>query len=169
MNPRQRAHFRRILEDWKAELSQDNRPHGAHHAGRGDCVRRPQRPCEPGIDIALELRNRDRERKLIKKIDETIARSMLTTMATAKAVALRLASNASRPARRHAMHRLQDARRDAREASRQVTPGNQPAPVPEISRRANWKPLGNFELTCRVEAICPNPFPLTRSRPNSVK
>jgi DnaK suppressor protein len=25
-------------------------------------------------DIALELRNRDRERKLIKKIDETIAR-----------------------------------------------------------------------------------------------
>ena len=43
-------------------------------------------------DIALELRNRDRERKLIKKIDETIAtHRRRTTTATARAAASRSA------------------------------------------------------------------------------
>ena len=56
MNPRQLAHFRGILESLKGELSKDI-----------------DRTVQES-DMALELRNRDRERKLIKKIDETIAR-----------------------------------------------------------------------------------------------
>jgi RNA polymerase-binding protein DksA len=45
-------------------------------------------------DMAIELRNRDRERKLIKKIDETLVASKVATMATATSVALKLASSA---------------------------------------------------------------------------
>jgi DnaK suppressor protein len=39
-----------------------------------DGVRRPERPREPGVRHGARAPEPDRERKLIKKIDETIAR-----------------------------------------------------------------------------------------------
>ncbi|NOT17220.1 MAG: RNA polymerase-binding protein DksA [Sulfuriferula sp.] len=72
MSAGQLAHFRKILEDWKAELSQDI--DGTIHAMQEDATlfADPNDRASQESDMALELRNRDRERKLIKKIDKTI-------------------------------------------------------------------------------------------------
>ena len=49
-----------------------SRPYRASHAGRSGQLPRSGRPRQPGRRIQPELRARDRERKLIKKIDETL-------------------------------------------------------------------------------------------------
>jgi len=74
MNPKQRAHFKKVLEALKVELSQDI--DRTVHAMQDEATvfADPNDRASQESDIALELRNRDRERKLIKKIDETIAR-----------------------------------------------------------------------------------------------
>src|SRR5260370_8574504 len=74
MNPTQHAHFKKVLETLKVELSQDI--DRTVHAMQDDATlfADPNDRASQESDIALELRNRDRERKLIKKIDETIAR-----------------------------------------------------------------------------------------------
>ena len=74
MNLRQREHFKSVLEALKVELSQDI--DRTVHAMQDDATvfADPNDRASQESDIALELRNRDRERKLIKKIDETIAR-----------------------------------------------------------------------------------------------
>ncbi|TMG74398.1 MAG: RNA polymerase-binding protein DksA [Betaproteobacteria bacterium] len=74
MSPKQRAHFKKVLEALKVELSRDI--DRTVHAMQDDATvfADPNDRASQESDIALELRNRDRERKLIKKIDETIAR-----------------------------------------------------------------------------------------------
>ena len=74
MNQAQLAHFRKILEAWKAELSDDI--DGTIHAMQEDATlfADPNDRASQESDMALELRNRDRERKLIKKIEETVSR-----------------------------------------------------------------------------------------------
>ncbi|HVC49509.1 MAG TPA: RNA polymerase-binding protein DksA [Burkholderiales bacterium] len=74
MNKNQLMHFRKILEGWKAELSQDI--DRTVHAMQDEVTlfADPNDRASQESDMALELRNRDRERKLIKKIEETIAR-----------------------------------------------------------------------------------------------
>lgn len=74
MSAAQLAHFRKILEAWKAELSQDI--DGTIHAMQEDATlfADPNDRASQESDMALELRNRDRERKLIKKIEETVAK-----------------------------------------------------------------------------------------------
>lgn len=73
MNKRQLAHFRKILESWKSELSQDINRTVHTMQDEATIFADPNDRASQESDIALELRNRDRERKLIKKIDETIA------------------------------------------------------------------------------------------------
>jgi RNA polymerase-binding transcription factor len=74
MSLKQRAHFKQVLEALKAELSQDI--DRTVHAMQDDATvfADPNDRASQESDIAIELRNRDRERKLIKKIDETISR-----------------------------------------------------------------------------------------------
>ena len=74
MNSKQLAHFRKILEDWKAELSQDIDRTVHTMQDEATIFADPNDRASQESDMALELRNRDRERKLIKKIDETIAK-----------------------------------------------------------------------------------------------
>jgi DnaK suppressor protein len=74
MNPKQLAHFRKILEGWKAELSQDIDRTVHTMQDEATIFADPNDRASQESDMALELRNRDRERKLIKKIDETIAK-----------------------------------------------------------------------------------------------
>ena len=74
MNPRQLAHFRQILESLKLELSQDIDRTVHTMQDEATIFADPNDRASQESDMALELRNRDRERKLIKKIDETIAR-----------------------------------------------------------------------------------------------
>jgi DnaK suppressor protein len=74
MNPAQLAHFRKILEDIKKELGQDI--DRAVHTMQDEATvfADPNDRASQESDMTLELRNRDRERKLIKKIDEIIAK-----------------------------------------------------------------------------------------------
>ncbi|MGZ5477301.1 MAG: RNA polymerase-binding protein DksA [Thermoanaerobaculia bacterium] len=74
MNPRQLSHFRKILEALKLELSQDIDRTVHTMQDEATIFADPNDRASQESDIALELRNRDRERKLIKKIDETIAK-----------------------------------------------------------------------------------------------
>ncbi len=74
MNAKQLSHFRKILEAWKAELSQDIDTTIHSMQDEATVFADPNDRATQESDMALELRNRDRERKLIKKIDETIAK-----------------------------------------------------------------------------------------------
>ena len=74
MNPPQRGHFRKILETWKAEMSEDIDRTVHTMQDEATIFADPNDRASQESDMALELRNRDRERKLIKKIDETIAK-----------------------------------------------------------------------------------------------
>lgn len=74
MSPKQLEHFRKILEDMKVELGQDI--DRAVHTMQDDATvfADPNDRASQESDMTLELRNRDRERKLIKKIDEIITK-----------------------------------------------------------------------------------------------
>ena len=69
MNPRQLAHFRGILEDQKRELSQDIDRTVHTMQDEATIFADPNDRATQESDMSLELRNRDRERKLIKKIE----------------------------------------------------------------------------------------------------
>ena len=74
MNKKQQEHFRAVLNAWKSELEEE--------ISRTVQQMRdvPENPPDPNdrasqeTDMSLELRSRDRERKLIKKIDESLER-----------------------------------------------------------------------------------------------
>src|SRR5574340_894504 len=74
MNAKQLQHFRKMLEAWKAELSQDIDTTLHSMQDEQTVFADPNDRATQESDMALELRNRDRERKLIKKITETIAK-----------------------------------------------------------------------------------------------
>jgi DnaK suppressor protein len=74
MNKKQQEHFRGKLLTWRKDLLEELTR--TVHQMRDE----PENPPDPNdrasqeTDMSLELRSRDRERKLIKKIDEAIAR-----------------------------------------------------------------------------------------------
>ena len=74
MSEKQLAHFRAILDSLKGELVDDIERTVHTMQDEATVFADPNDRASQESDIALELRNRDRERKLIKKIDETIAR-----------------------------------------------------------------------------------------------
>ena len=74
MNARQLSYFRKMLEEMKRELSQDIDRTVHTMQDEATIFADPNDRASQESDMSLELRNRDRERKLIKKIDETIGR-----------------------------------------------------------------------------------------------
>ncbi len=72
MNKNQLKHFIKILNDWKTELSSDIDRTVHHMQDDVTSFADPNDRASQESDMALELRNRDRERKLIKKIDDTL-------------------------------------------------------------------------------------------------
>ena len=72
MNEKQLNHFRQILNNWKDELSDDIDRTVHTMQDEVTMFADPNDRASQESDMALELRNRDRERKLIKKIDETL-------------------------------------------------------------------------------------------------
>jgi len=72
MNKKQLDHFRKILNDWKSELSHDIDRTVHTMQDEVTMFADPNDRASQESDMALELRNRDRERKLIKKIEETL-------------------------------------------------------------------------------------------------
>jgi len=74
MNSRQLAYFRQKLLSWKTDILQDNRDTIEHmQEGTRNIPDVADRASEE-TDRALELRTRDRERKLVAKIDAALRR-----------------------------------------------------------------------------------------------
>jgi DnaK suppressor protein len=74
MNPRQREYFRRKLETWREDILRESREtldnlqeENQNHPDMAD-------RASSESDRALELRTRDRQRKLISKIDSAMKR-----------------------------------------------------------------------------------------------
>lgn len=74
MSEQQREHFRKILDAWKGELSQDMDRTVHTMQDEVTMFADPNDRASQESDMTLELRNRDRERKLIKKIEETLSK-----------------------------------------------------------------------------------------------
>ena len=74
MNEQQREHFRQILQRWKADLMQEVDRTVTHMKDDAANFPDPADRATQEEEFSLELRTRDRERKLIKKIDQTIER-----------------------------------------------------------------------------------------------
>lgn len=72
MDSGQLAHFRGILEALKHQLIEDIERTVHTMKDEATVFADPNDRASQETDIAIELRNRDRERKLIKKIEETL-------------------------------------------------------------------------------------------------
>ncbi|MEM6640642.1 MAG: RNA polymerase-binding protein DksA [Pseudomonadota bacterium] len=73
MNEPQREHFKKILLNWKMELMQEVDRTVHHMKDEAANFPDPNDRATQESEFSLELRTRDRERKLIKKIDESIS------------------------------------------------------------------------------------------------
>ena len=74
MSDPMRAHFTSILNKWKLELMQEVDRTVHHMQDEAANFPDPADRASQEEEFSLELRARDRERKLIKKIDEAIGR-----------------------------------------------------------------------------------------------
>jgi DnaK suppressor protein len=74
MNAKQRDHFKLILRSWKSELMEEVDRTVHHMQDESANLPDPNDRATQEEEFSLELRTRDRERKLIKKIDQTIDR-----------------------------------------------------------------------------------------------
>ena len=74
MNEKQRDHFRAILLDWKSELMQEVDRTVSHMKDEAANFPDPADRATQQEEFSLELRTRDRERKLIKKIESPMER-----------------------------------------------------------------------------------------------
>ena len=74
MNQEQIEHFRALLNRWKSELMAKVDETVHHMQDEAANFPDPNDRATQESDFTMELRTRDRERKLIKKIDESIAR-----------------------------------------------------------------------------------------------
>jgi DnaK suppressor protein len=74
MNSKQREYFRRKLEQWKVDILEENRETLQHL--QEETVQHPDLADRASTETerSLELRTRDRQRKLISKIDAALKR-----------------------------------------------------------------------------------------------
>ena len=72
MNEKQTEHFRAILDSWKNELMEEVDRTVGHMKDDAANFPDPADRASQEEEFSLELRTRDRERKLIKKIDESM-------------------------------------------------------------------------------------------------
>ncbi|KLV06309.1 MULTISPECIES: RNA polymerase-binding protein DksA [Photobacterium] len=74
MGEAQLAHFRKILEAWRNQLREEVGRTVNHMQDEAANFPDPVDRAAQEEEFSLELRNRDRERKLIKKIEKTLQR-----------------------------------------------------------------------------------------------
>jgi RNA polymerase-binding protein DksA len=98
MSEKQLAHFRAMLESIRREMMEDIDRTVHTMQDEATVFADPNDRASQESDMALELRNRDRERRLIKKINETLARIEAESTAIATVAASRSGSSASRRA-----------------------------------------------------------------------
>ena len=74
MNDNQKAHLKELLLAWKRELMEEVDRTVTHMKDAAANFPDPADRASQEEEFSLELRTRDRERKLIKKIDKTLER-----------------------------------------------------------------------------------------------
>lgn len=74
MNAEQLRHFKDILQSWKRDLMQEVDRTVTHMKDEAANFPDPNDRATQEEEFSLELRTRDRERKLIRKIDEALSR-----------------------------------------------------------------------------------------------
>lgn len=74
MNEDQRAHFRELLLAWKRDLMEEADRTVHHMQDEASNFPDPNDRASQESEFSLELRTRDRERKLLRKIDQTLKR-----------------------------------------------------------------------------------------------
>ncbi len=72
MNPEQLKHFQNILIEWKRELMEKVDETVHHMQDESGNIPDPNDRASQESDFTMELRTRDRERRLIKKIESSI-------------------------------------------------------------------------------------------------
>jgi len=75
MNKEQLEHFRQILQGWKRDLMEEVDRTVTHMKDEAANFPDPNDRATQEEEFSLELRTRDRERKLIRKIDEALKRT----------------------------------------------------------------------------------------------
>jgi len=75
MNKEQLEHFRQILQTWKKDLMEEVDRTVSHMKDEAANFPDPNDRATQEEEFSLELRTRDRERKLIRKIDEALKRT----------------------------------------------------------------------------------------------
>lgn len=73
MNDKQKDHFRAILRSWQSDLMEEVDRTVTHMKDEAANFPDPADRATQEEEFSLELRTRDRERKLIKKIESTMA------------------------------------------------------------------------------------------------
>ncbi len=73
MSEAQLAHFRRLLQEWKQSLLDEVGRTVNHMQDESTTFPDPNDRATQEEEFSLELRTRDRERKLLKKINESLA------------------------------------------------------------------------------------------------
>lgn len=74
MNKKQQTHFNQILNNWKKEIEEELERTVHHIQDEILNLPDPTDRASQETDMSLELRSRDRERKLLKKINEALER-----------------------------------------------------------------------------------------------
>lgn len=74
MNPAQLAHFEKALRDWKDSIYQESERTRAHLKDEAVQTADLNDRATQEEEFSLELRARDRERKLLRKIDKALER-----------------------------------------------------------------------------------------------
>ncbi len=77
MNDQQKAHFRAILVAWKEELMEEGRRAVSNMQDEPLNLPDPNDRASQEEEFTISLRARDRERKLIRKIDKALERLSL--------------------------------------------------------------------------------------------
>lgn len=74
MNAQQKAHFRELLLNWKRELVEESRRTVQHMQDDLLNLPDPNDRASQEEEFSLALRARDRERKMLRKIEKSLAR-----------------------------------------------------------------------------------------------
>ena len=74
MNDMQKAYFKKKLEDWKADILRESKSTIALLQDQSEKMPDANDRASSETDRSIELRARDRQRKLVKKIDQALKR-----------------------------------------------------------------------------------------------
>lgn len=123
MNEAQLSHFKRILEAWRNQLRDEVDRTVTHMQDEAANFPDPVDRAAQEEEFSLELRNRDRERKLIKKIEKTLKKSRRRRFRLLRILRCRNRySSSGSPSNSRPVHRLQNAGRNPRKTDGRLIP-----------------------------------------------